>query len=171
MSEKYLTENSSFIEVGSWKGGVSGLVALKNKNKKVDYFVCDTFNGVVNSSEKDTFFKNDEYNNSSVDDVKKVENISGQKFNIVEGIFPNSFKKIEISKPISFAHIDVDTYISAKESLDFILENSLKGAMIILDDYGGWFTDGITKFGNELKSYNELVVIPNHLGQLIIYKL
>ena len=43
--------------------------------------------------------------------------------------------------------------------------------MIILDDYGGWFTDGVTKFGNELKLNKDLVVIPNHLGQLIIYKL
>lgn len=171
MSEKYLTEDSSFIEVGSWKGGVSGLVALKNKDKDVDYFVCDTFTGVVNSSEKDTFFKNTEYSDASINDVKEVENITGKKFNIIEGIFPNSFKNNELNKPISFAHIDVDTYISAKESLDFILKNSIKGAMIILDDYGGWFTDGITKFGNELKLNKDLVVIPNHLGQLIIYKL
>ena len=100
-----------------------------------------------------------------------MEDITGKKFNIVEGIFPNSISNFAINKPISFAHIDVDTYISAKESLNFILSNSINGAMIILDDYGGWFTDGITKFGNEIKSNNKLVVVPNHLGQLIIYKL
>ena len=57
MSKRYLIDNTSFIEVGSWKGGVSGLVSLANKDKNVDYFVCDTFSGVVNSSEED-FFKN-----------------------------------------------------------------------------------------------------------------
>ncbi len=171
MSKRYLIDNTSFVEVGCWKGGVSGLVALENKHKVVDYYACDTFRGVVNSSEKDTFFKNGEYSNASIDDVKEVENITGQKFHIVKGKFPNSIEKINISKPVSFAHIDVDTYVSAKESLDFLLENAIKGAMIILDDYGGWFTDGVTKFGNELKSNKELVVIPNHLGQLIIYKL
>lgn len=171
MSKRYLTDNTSFVEVGCWKGGVSGLVAMENMHKKVDYFVCDTFSGVVNSSQKDTFFKNGEYSNASIEDVKEVENITGQKFYIVEGIFPDSIEKINISKPVSFAHIDVDTYVSAKESLDFLLENAIQGAMIILDDYGGWFTDGVTKFGNELKSNKELVVIPNHLGQLIIYKL
>lgn len=171
MSKRYLTDNTSFVEVGCWKGGVSGLVAMENTHKKVDYFVCDTFSGVVNSSQKDTFFKNGEYSNASIEDVKEVENITGQKFYIVEGIFPDSIEKINISKPVSFAHIDVDTYVSAKESLDFLLENAIQGAMIILDDYGGWFTDGVTKFGNELKSNKELVVIPNHLGQLIIYKL
>jgi len=43
--------------------------------------------------------------------------------------------------------------------------------LFVLDDYGGWFTDGVTKLGNELKLLNNLVVVPNHLGQLIIYKL
>ena len=80
-------------------------------------------------------------------------------------------ENITLNKPISFAHIDVDTYVSAKESLDYLLLTSIKGALIVLDDYGGWFTDGVTKLGNEIKSNEDLVVIPNHLGQLIIYKL
>ena len=84
----------------------------------------------------------------------EIENKTGQKFNIVEGIFPNSINNFVINKPISFAHIDVDTYVSAKQSLDFLLNNSINGALIILDDYGGWFTDGITKFIDD--SFNEL---------------
>ena len=55
-------------------------------------------------------------------------------------------KNINLTKKISFAHIDVDTYISAKESFDFIMQNAVKGAVVVLDDYGGWFTDGVTKF-------------------------
>jgi len=169
-SKQYLLHETSFIEVGSWRGGASGLVALENSYKDVDYFVCDTFKGVVNSSEKDTFFKNNEYNTASITDINEVENITGKKFQIIEGIFPNSMEKIKISKPFSFAHIDVDTYVSAKESLEFLLANSIIGAVIILDDYGGWFTDGITKLGNELKLLESLFVVPNHLGQLIIFK-
>ena len=79
--------------------------------------------------------------------------------------------KVKLKKPISFAHIDVDTYLSAKESLEFISKNAIKGALIILDDFGGWFTDGVTKFGNELKSDKRYFVVPNHLGQLLIYKI
>ncbi len=171
LSKRYLLENSSFVEVGCWKGGVSGLVALENKHKKIDYYACDTFSGVTNSSENDSFFKNDEYNDASIDDVKEIQNIAGQKLNIIKGVFPNSMENIDLDKPISFAHIDVDTYISAKESLDYLLINSIKGAIVVLDDYGGWFTDGVTKLGNELKSNKDLLVIPNHLGQLIIYKI
>ena len=170
-SKKYLKHETTFIEVGCWKGGVSGLVALANEKKDIEYFVCDTFAGVVNSSKRDSFFKGEEYNNATPEDVKKVETISCQKFNIVEGIFPNSMDKIELSRPISFAHIDVDTYVSAKESFEFIFSNSIKGALIILDDYGGWFTDGVTEFGNELKNNEECFVVPNHLGQLLIYKI
>ena len=80
-------------------------------------------------------------------------------------------KDINLDKPISFAHIDVDTYISAKESLEYVSSHAIKGALIILDDFGGWFTDGVTKLGNELKSNKEYFVAPNHLGQLLIYKI
>ena len=60
--------------------------------------------------------------------------------------------------------------ISAKESLEFISTKATQGALI-LDDFGGWFTDGVTKFGNELKSDKRYFVVPNHLGQLLIYKI
>ena len=169
-SRQHLINETSYFEVGSWRGGASGLVALENEHKNVDYFVCDTFEGVVNSSEKDSFFKNNEYNTASTTDINEVEKITSKKFQIVKGIFPNSMENVKINKPVSFAHIDVDTYVSAKESLEFLLANSISGAVIILDDYGGWFTDGITKLGNELKLEESLFVVPNHLGQLIIFK-
>ena len=133
--------------------------------------MCDTFSGVKNSSDKDSFFKNNEYDDATIKDVKKIEEISGQKFNILEGIFPDSISEISIKRPISFAHIDVDTYISAKESLEYLSAHAIKGALIVLDDFGGWFTDGVTKFGNELKSDKQYFVVPNHLGQLLIYKI
>ena len=97
--------------------------------------------------------------------------IAGVKFNIIQGVFPSSMENVSIKKPISFAHIDVDTYISAKESFDFIMQNATQNALVILDDYGGWFTDGVTKFGNELESDKRYFVVPNHLGQLLIYKI
>ena len=170
LSQKYLNDDSIFIEVGTWKGGVCGLVSLANRNKNLDIYCCDTFTGVKNASDKDSFFKNNEYEDANFEDLKKLEQLVPHKFNIVQGIFPKSMNGIDLSKPISMAHIDVDTYISAKESFDYIFNNLIKGGLIILDDYGGWFTDGVTKFGNELKLRKDLISIPNHLGQLIIFK-
>ena len=171
MSKRYLEPDTSFIEVGCWKGGATGLVALSNKSKNIDYYACDTFSGVVNTSEKDTFFKGEEYDDTSIEDINELEKILGHKIHTIQGIFPNSMNEVKIHKPISLAHIDVDTYISAKESLEFIYKNAIPGALIILDDFGGWFTDGVTKFGNELKFDKRFFVAPNHLGQLLIYKI
>ena len=171
MSKRYLMEDTSFVEVGCWRGGVTGLVALSNKDKNIDYYACDTFSGVVNTSDKDSFFKGNEYNDTSINTIKELKNIVDEEINTVEGNFPNSMEKINLDKPISFAHIDVDTYISAKESLEYLSAHAIKGALIILDDFGGWFTDGVTKFGNELKSDKQYFVVPNHLGQLLIYKI
>ena len=171
MSKRYLMEDTSFVEVGCWRGGVTGLVALSNKDKNIDYYACDTFSGVVNTSDKDSFFKGNEYNDTSINTIKELKNIVDEEINTVEGNFPNSMEKINLVKPISFAHIDVDTYISAKESLEYLSAHAIKGALIILDDFGGWFTDGVTKFGNELKSDKQYFVAPNHLGQLLIYKI
>ena len=169
-SKQYLSSGTTYIEVGCWKGGASGMVSMANTEKEVDYYLCDTFSGVKNSSSKDSFFKNNEYDDATIEDVKKIEKISGQKLNILEGIFPDSISEISIKRPISFAHIDVDTYISAKESFEFISSNSTEGALIILDDYGGWFTDGVTAFGNEILKNRNYFAVPNHLGQLLIFK-
>lgn len=171
MSKRYLKPDTSFIEVGCWKGGVTGLVILSNKNKNIDYYACDTFSGVVNTSDKDSFFKGKEYDDTNTNNINEIEGIVGEKIQTVQGIFPNSMKEVKLDKPISFAHIDVDTYISAKESLEFISANTIQGALVILDDFGGWFTDGVTKLGNELKSDKRYFVAPNHLGQLLIYKI
>lgn len=171
LSQRYLKNDSSFIEVGSWRGGATALISMANANKEIDYYVCDSFTGVKNSSEKDSFFKDNEYDDANISDIKKVEKIADNKFKIVEGVFPDSIEDIEIKRPISFAHIDVDTYISAKESFEFISKNSNKGSLIVLDDFGGWFTDGVTSFGQELMENENFFVVPNHLGQLLIFKL
>ena len=171
MSKRYLKPDTSFIEVGCWKGGVTGLVILSNKNKNIDYYACDTFSGVVNTSDKDSFFKGKEYDDTNTNNINEIEDIVGEKIQTVQGIFPNSMKEVKLDKPVSFAHIDVDTYVSAKESLEFISANTIQGALVILDDFGGWFTDGVTKLGNELKSDKRYFVVPNHLGQLLIYKI
>jgi|TARA_Y100000389_G_scaffold201025_1_gene242764 O-methyltransferase len=169
LSQYYLKENTTFIEVGTWRGGICGLISLTNKDKKFDLYACDSFEGVKNSSDHDSFFEDGEYSDASINDIKEVEEISNHEIKIIEGIFPESMLR-EIEKPISFAHIDVDTYVSAKESFEYISGRLLTGGVVVLDDYGGWFTDGVTRYGNELKDDTNFFVVPNHLGQLIIFK-
>ena len=88
---------------------------MANAEKSIDYILCDTFSGVKNASENDSFLKNNEYSDASIDNIKKLETIANQKYRVVEGIFPNSISDEDIKYKISYAHIDVDTYISAKK--------------------------------------------------------
>ena len=151
LAKIHLKENSTFVEVGSWRGGVSAMIASAFKSKNVTFFACDTFNGVVNSSVEDSFFKNSEYKDASINDIEDLNRKLDLNIKPIQGIFPNSFNQIKLDNKISFAHIDVDTFISAKESFDFIFNKMDTGGVIVLDDYGGWFTDGVTTFGNSLK--------------------
>ena len=42
---------------------------------------------------------------------------------------------------------------------------------ILLDDYGGWFTDGITLLGSELLEDKNTIFVPLNTGQgLILFK-
>ena len=168
-SKYYLKENTTFIEVGTWRGGVCGLISLVNEDKNFDLYACDSFDGVKKSSEHDSFFKDGEYSDTGISYIRKVEELLIHKINVVEGTFPESMVN-EIQNPISFAHIDVDTYFSAKESFEYISNRLIKGGVVVLDDYGGWFTDGVTRYGNELKNNTNYFVVPNHIGQLIIFK-
>jgi len=170
LSKLYLVDNSSFIEVGTWKGGVCGLVSFSNPSKNIDIFACDSFTGVKNSGKNDTFFKNEEYSDATAEDLIELSKVTPHEIQIIEGVFPDSIKSTILTKKISMAHIDVDTYISAKQSFEYISELLIPGGVIILDDYGGWFTDGVTKFGNELKNNTDYFSIPNHLGQMVIFK-
>ena len=88
-SKRYLNDNTTFIEVGCWNGGASALVALANTNKKVDFILCDTFTGVTNVSEKDSFFKGNEYSDANIDNIKNLEIKTNKKFEIVCGNFPD----------------------------------------------------------------------------------
>ena len=59
-----------------------------NKDKNIDYYSCDTFAGVVNSSEKDSFFKN--LNIVMLYQVMlKVSEIVNTNLNVVEVFFHN----------------------------------------------------------------------------------
>ena len=63
-SKQFIREDTSFVEIGSWKGGVSALVSLNLTNsniKNVDIYCFDTFDGVVMASDKDSFFSGSEY--------------------------------------------------------------------------------------------------------------
>ena len=93
MSKRYLIEDIPLFGGSFFGGGVTGLVALSNKSKNIDYYACDTFSGVVNISDKDSFFKGNEYNDTSSNTVNKLQDVVGEEIRTVKEIFQIQWKK------------------------------------------------------------------------------
>jgi len=134
-----LVKNSEKIkgdiaEVGVYKGGSAAIIS-EAKGKKTLY-LFDTFEGIpkVDKYDSPNFFKG-QYSSS----LKEVSNylINYKKYKdifIYKGIFPNSAPKIKNNK-FSFVHLDVDTYKSTKDCLDYFYPRMAKGGIILSHDY------------------------------------
>jgi O-methyltransferase len=159
-----------YIEIGTYKGGSAALIAKKNSNST--FFVCDTFQGVASASEHDNKYLGGEHSDVTKKDIVNFFNsLQIKNYKIIEGIFPESASNFLDNTKIKYCHIDVDTYLSAKNSYDFLWNKISKGGMIIFDDYGFIGTEGVTKFVNEIKDDSENIFFHNLNGHAIIVKI
>ena len=70
----------------------------------------------------------------------------------------------------SFRDDDI-VILSAKRSIMYLKKYLSNNSAILLDDYGGWFTDGITLLGSELLEEENTIFVPLNTGQgLILFK-
>ncbi|AWX59153.1 methyltransferase [Brevibacillus brevis] len=168
-------EEGVFIEIGVWKGGTGALIAKKAEllglNENV--YLCDTFLGVVKADSKyDTVYRGGEHNDTSEEIVRDlIENrMQLKRVNILRGVFPDDSHDKIMEKKVRLCHIDVDVYLSAAEIFDWVWERITIGGVVIFDDYGFMFTEGITKLVNQLKHRNDLLFIYNHSGQAVFVK-
>ena len=114
-------------------------------------YFADTFKGVVKAGKADTLYKGGEHANTSQEIVTELlKRLDIKDYQLLVGIFPDDFKNFS-SGAIKICHIDVDTYLSAKEIVNFIWPRVIKGGVIIFDDYGFFGCEGVTKYVNELK--------------------
>ncbi len=161
------------IEVGVWKGASSIIIAqaLKKLKSKSKFYMCDTFCGVVKSSNKDTIYKNGEHSDTSLELVQnKIDKFNFKNIKVLKGIFPEETSKFIKSKTIKFIHIDVDVYNSAKDIVNWVWPKLVKNGIIVFDDYGSRRCSGITKYVNKLKKEKDKFVFYNLNGQAIVIK-
>lgn len=140
------------LEVGVWRGGTGAVMCKASENHKgTTVYLADTFQGVVKATEEDTVYRGGEHNDTSdqivMDLLKTVE---AKNHKILKGIFPDDFPDVQIDK-IKLCHIDVDTYLSAKEIFDYAWPKIPVGGVVIFDDYGFWTCEGVTKYFNALQ--------------------
>lgn len=157
---EYIEEASiqgAIVECGVWRGGSSMVGALylsKNNINERDFYLYDTYKGMVEPTEKDVTLKRgapakdrwesgkrDGYNAwayAPLDEVKKnMESTGypGNKFNYIEGMVEDTILKIS-PKNIAILRLDTDWYKSTKHELVHLFPLISDGGVLIIDDYG-----------------------------------
>jgi hypothetical protein len=119
-----------FIEVGCYKGGSAKIICEEKGDR--EFHVFDTFEGIKDAKpgEKD---QNGDYVASEEAVRKLLEPYPNVQ--IHKGRFPDSASPIR-GEHIAFANIDIDTYVSTRDCLRFILPRLSKGGVLVSHDYG-----------------------------------
>jgi hypothetical protein len=167
-------QKGSIIEIGVWRGGTGTLIARTAQDSKIQekVYLCDTFQGVVKSGEKDLSYNNGEHNDTSINIVENlVSTLKLRNIHILQGIFPDETGKELENQKFRFCHIDVDVYTSAKDILEWIWDKLVIGAIVVFDDYGFKSCSGITTFVNEQKTLPNRIISHNLNGQAIMIKI
>jgi O-methyltransferase len=139
--------DSSVVEVGVYKGGTAKII-LETMNKDSNLFLFDTFEGIPNECEFDNICNIGDFNDSPYDDIINYFNKFKNVY-IFKGIFPQETSMFIKNKKFKFVHLDVDTYQSYKESLEFFYDKMIAGGYIVFDDYNEPTCAGATKAVNE----------------------
>ena len=162
------------LEVGVWKGGTGALISRRlgdlESNKRV--FLCDTFAGVVKSSSKDTLYRGGEHADTSEQEVLGLLaalDVSNRA-ELLKGIFPEQTGGRLEQSSFAFCHIDVDSYLSAKDIFDWIAPRLSLHGIVVFDDYGFWGCEGVSCLVEELAARRDFIVLRNLNGHAVFIK-
>jgi len=138
---KKFTNNSKFVEVGSWKGKSAAFMCVEiiNSNKKIDFYCVDTWTG----SKEHIYLENN---------VNQLYQIFKSNMKPVE----NSYREIIStsltasqyfeSESLDFIFIDAShEYQDVKDDINHWLPKLKKGGIIAGDDYGNPDFPGVHK--------------------------
>lgn len=158
------------LEVGAWRGGSGALLAFAVQGSGKKVYLADTFSGVVKAGVNDTRYTGGEHSDT---DSKQVESwlVSLEcDAVILKGIFPEETGFL-VQERLSFVHIDVDVYQSAKDVVDFVIPRMPIGGVIVFDDYGFSGCEGVTRLVNEMFHSRLFTQIHNLNGHAVLIKI
>jgi O-methyltransferase len=149
----------SIIECGTWRGGmIAGIADLLGSDRR--YYLFDSFQGLPLAKEIDgvaalAWQSNKDspgyYNNctASKEEARAAMSASAAKnYQIIEGWFDITLRKMSLSEPIALLRMDADWYESTRCILDSFASSVAPGGLIVVDDYYTW--EGCTKALNEV---------------------
>lgn len=156
--------------LGVYLGGVSKLLSeVTQAHKK--YFLFDTFTGMptdhATQNERESLSKTGDFSNISLATIKKY--LSNERFIFKQGFFPDSAKGLEQNR-FSFVYLDADLYQSTKDGLEFFYPRLTDGGIIVLDDYGSRYWDGVTQAVDEFTEKYNITPIVSTRSQCVIMK-
>ncbi len=166
--------SGSSIEIGVWKGGTGCLIAKKMMESGIGekIYLCDTFSGVVNAGEHDTFYKGGEHKDTSKETVEDlVAKLGLNNVEILTGTFPEDTGALLVNETFRFCHIDVDVYKSCENIFGWLWPKLSIGGIVVFDDYGFKTCSGVNLFVNEQRLKKDMLVIYNLNGHAIIVKI
>lgn len=166
------------VEVGCWRGGSSALTCLSNQLNEYGgdnkMYAFDTFKGVVNAGRYDPDYHDGDHKDAKISDVHEVFNKLGlvdkKHYEVHQGVFPDETGKILEGKKISFIHMDLDVFVSTRESINYLWGKLLSGGIVVFDDYGFEACKGVTKYVNDQLNRDDMIIIHNLNGHAIIIK-
>ena len=158
------------IEIGTWKGG-SSLIIAEALSQNTNKFFFDTFSGIPKIQGKnDKNYSGGEHSGASKENViKLLETSAIQNFLVTEDIFTEKYLSILNIRKLKFCHIDVDTYESTSQIFKAIEPCLFSNSVIVIDDFNIHKATGIKKFVNQINT-DDFIVINNYVGQAIIIK-
>lgn len=184
--------SGDLVECGTWRGGLAALMISKIKSNMStkNLWIYDTFQGMVEPSEKDGEIAISEFNSKKINDsdfsdwcratlaivkntLSQVDENFDEYTKLVVGKVEDTLLEIHnIPKQISLLRLDTDWYESTKIEFEILYPLVSLGGIIIVDDYSTW--QGSNKATEEYLSKLESSTYSKKIsenGSLIIHKL
>lgn len=151
-------------EVGVFMGGSAKIIGESKGNKHLHLF--DTFEGLPEVEEIDADnFHQGQYRSDyerTVEYLKEYENV-----HFYVGLFPETAGPVE-DKKFSLVHLDVDTFRSTKDCLDFFYPRINCGGILLSHDFG--FARGVRKAVDDFFCKKPETVIRLSENQCLVVK-
>ena len=171
--EQAAKADGALLEVGVWRGGSGALIARRAEDCGLDspVFLCDTFRGVVKAGERDPHYRGGEHADTSREDVQRfLDKLGLSRAVLLPGVFPDETGDRIADRRFALCHIDVDTYQSAADILDWVWPRLNVGGMVVYDDYGCAVCGGIARHVEEQRSRPGCLVLHNLNGHAVLIK-
>jgi O-methyltransferase len=161
------------MEVGVWRGGTAALLGMQLARAAPQrrLYLADTFAGVVKAGPRDDYYKGGEHADADRETVEALlARCEIPNATVLAGVFPEETGAAVEGRAISFCHVDVDVYQSAKDVVEWVWPRLPVGGVVVYDDWGFYGCEGVTALGHEDMEKQDRLFIPNLSGQGILVK-